>query len=127
MSLAVLLVLWLGFLAVLAIARPDTVTIRQMPRLLPDTIRLVRRLASDRSIPRSARLPVWALLAYLLCPIDLVPDFLPIVGYADDAVLTAIVLRRLVRQAGHSKVSAQWPGTPEGLATLRRLLRLDQS
>jgi uncharacterized membrane protein YkvA (DUF1232 family) len=126
-SLAVLVVLWLAFVAVLALARPDTVTLRQMPRLLPDTIRLVRRLASDRSIPRSARLPVWALLAYLACPIDLVPDFLPIVGYADDAVLTALVLRRLVRHAGHSKVSEQWPGTPEGLTTLRRLLRLEQS
>jgi uncharacterized membrane protein YkvA (DUF1232 family) len=124
-SLGVLVIVWLAFLAYLAIARPDTGTLGQMPRVLPDTIRLVRRLATDRSIRRSARLPVWALLAYLACPIDLVPDFLPVIGYADDAILTAVVLRRLVRSAGPAKVSEQWPGTPEGLTALRVMLRLD--
>jgi uncharacterized membrane protein YkvA (DUF1232 family) len=126
-SLGVLVIVWLGFLAYLAIARPDTGTLAQIPRVLPDTIRLVRRLASDRSIPRSARLPVWVLLAYLACPIDLVPDFLPVIGYADDAILTALVLRRLVRYAGPTKVAEQWPGTPEGLTALRAMLRLDST
>lgn len=126
-SLGVLVVLWLVFLAYLSIARPDTGTLKQMPRVLPDTIRLVRRLAADPSIPRSARWPVWGLLGYLAMPIDLVPDFLPVIGYADDAILTAIVLRRLVRHAGPEKVSTQWPGTPEGLTALRRMLRLDPS
>jgi uncharacterized membrane protein YkvA (DUF1232 family) len=122
---AVLAVLWVGFLVFVVMVRPDTATLRQMPRVLPDTIRLVRRLAVDRSIPRSARLPVWGLLAYLAMPIDLVPDFLPVIGLADDAILTAIVLRRLVRVAGPDKVSQHWPGTPDGLAALRALLRLD--
>jgi uncharacterized membrane protein YkvA (DUF1232 family) len=112
------------FLAYLAIARPDTGTLGEMPRVLPDTIRLVRRLAVDRNIPRRARLPVWVLLAYLACPIDLVPDFIPVIGYADDAILTALVLRRLVRYAGPATVADQWPGTPEGLTALRRMLRL---
>jgi uncharacterized membrane protein YkvA (DUF1232 family) len=120
-----MIVVWLAFLAYLAIARPDTGTLRELPRALPDTIRLVRRLALDRSIPRSARFPVWALLAYLACPIDLVPDFVPVIGYADDAILTALVLRRLVRRAGPEKVVEQWPGTPEGLTVLHRMLRLE--
>lgn len=126
-SLAVLVVLWVAFLVFLVVARPDTGTLRDLPRMLPDTIRLVSRLAKDRTIPRSARFAVGALAVYLALPIDLVPDFLPVIGYADDAILTAIVLRHLFRTAGHSKVAALWPGTPEGLAALQRLLKLDSS
>jgi len=124
-SVGVLVIVWLLFLAYLAIARPDTGTLGQMPRVLPDTVRLARRLAGDRSIPRSARWPVWLLLAYLALPIDIVPDFIPVIGYADDVIFSAVVLRRLVRYAGHDKVTEQWPGTPEGLVALRRMLRLD--
>ena len=124
-SLAVLVVLWVAFLAFLVIARPDTGTLRGLPRMLPDTVRLVRRLAGDRTIPRSARLPVWAVLAYLAMPIDLVPDFLPVIGYADDVILTAFVLRRLMRKAGPAKLVEHWTGTPEGLTVLRQMLRLE--
>jgi uncharacterized membrane protein YkvA (DUF1232 family) len=125
LSLAVLMVLWVAFLAFLVIARPDTGTLSGLPRMLPDTIRLVGRLARDRSIPRSARFPVWALLAYYAMPIDLVPDFLPVIGYADDAILTALVLRRLLRTTGPTKLAEVWPGTPEGLAALSRMLKLE--
>lgn len=106
----------------MVIARPNRDTLRQLPRLLPDTIRLIRGLAKDRTIPRSARLPVWGLLAYLATPVDLVPDFLPVIGYADDAILTAFVLRRLLRRAGPAKVFEHWPGDREALATLQRVL-----
>jgi uncharacterized membrane protein YkvA (DUF1232 family) len=126
-SLGVLVAVWLAFLAYLAIARPDSGTLRQMPRVLPDTVRLARRLAGDRSIPRSARIPVWALIGYLACPIDIVPDFVPVIGYADDVILVALVVRRLLRHAGASKVSEQWPGSPEGLTALCRMLGLPLS
>ena len=125
--MVVLIALWLVFLAFLVIARPDTGTLRGLPRMLPDTLRVIGRLARDRSIPRSARLPAWALLAYLAMPIDLVPDFLPVIGYADDAILTAFVLHRLLRKAGPTKLAEHWPGTPEGLATLSQMLRLESS
>ncbi|MDQ6854315.1 MAG: DUF1232 domain-containing protein [Actinomycetota bacterium] len=58
-------------------------------------------------------------------PIDLIPDFLPVVGYADDAILTALVLHRLLRTAGPTKLAEHWPGTPEGLATLTQMLHLE--
>jgi uncharacterized membrane protein YkvA (DUF1232 family) len=122
---AVLVGLWLLLLVGLAVARPDGTTLAGAVRLLPDTLRLVRRLATDRSIPRSARAPVWFLLAYLAMPIDLVPDVIPVLGYADDAVLVVLVLRRLVRRAGPEKLAEHWPGDAEGLASLRRLLRID--
>ena len=62
------------------------------------------------------------LLAYLASPIDLVPDFIPVVGYADDAIISYIVLRSVVRAAGPDVVANHWPGSPEGLTALRRLL-----
>lgn len=116
--------LWIVFALALVVARPESGTLRDAMRLLPDTLRLVRRLATDRSVPRSTRVLVWLLLGYLVLPIDLVPDFLPLIGYADDLILTALVLRHLVRQAGRETLEKRWPGTEEGLTTLRALLRL---
>jgi uncharacterized membrane protein YkvA (DUF1232 family) len=115
---------WLVFVLFVALAKPDDTTLRDALRLLPDIVRLVRRLVADREIPRRTRWLVWFLLGYLVLPIDLVPDFIPVLGYADDAVITSLVLRHVIRTAGIAKVAEHWPGTPDGLATLQRLLRL---
>jgi uncharacterized membrane protein YkvA (DUF1232 family) len=108
-------------IAALYAVRPDAATLGQTLRLLPDLLRLVRRLGADRSLPRGVRIRLWLLLAYLACPIDLVPDVLPVVGYADDAILVAAVLRSVVRAAGADRVAHHWPGDPAGLAAVRRL------
>src|SRR5215831_16578413 len=113
---------WLVFVAFVFVVRPDETSMRDAVRLLPDTVRLVRRLAADRSIPRRTRWVIALLLVYLASPIDLVPDFLPVIGYADDAVVTSFVLRYVIRRAGPDKLREHWPGTNEGLATLTRLL-----
>jgi uncharacterized membrane protein YkvA (DUF1232 family) len=105
----------------LYLVRPDQASLAQALRLLPDLLRLVRRLAADRTLPRGVRVRLWLLLAYLACPIDLVPDVLPVVGYADDAILVAAVLRSVVRAAGPERVADHWPGDPAGLAAVRRL------
>jgi len=102
----------------------DAATARQLLRLLPDVIRLVGRLAADRSLPRGVRLRLAMLLGYLVLPVDLVPDVIPVLGYADDAVITAIVLRSVVRRAGPEALRRHWPGTPEGLAAVARLAGL---
>ncbi len=115
------LLLWLGLLVLLWLRRPDDLTVREALRLLPDVLRLVRRLAADRSLPTGVRVRLWLLLGYLLSPVDLVPDVLPVVGYADDAVLVAWVLRSVVRRAGAAALERHWPGTPAGLAVVRRL------
>lgn len=115
---------WLLSVAFLFAVRPEGSSLREGARLLPDTLRLVRRLTTDRTIPRTARLPIWLLLVYLALPIDLVPDFLPVIGYADDVILTTFVLRRLIRRAGPETVWQHWSGSPDGLAALRRVLRL---
>jgi uncharacterized membrane protein YkvA (DUF1232 family) len=123
-ALAGLLLCWLVLMAVLWLTRPDELRARELLRLLPDVLRLVRRLAGDRTLPRGVRVRLWLLMAYLAMPIDLVPDFLPVLGHADDAIVVALVLRSVVRRAGAAAVERHWPGTPEGLAALRRASRL---
>jgi len=61
------------------------------------------------------------LLVYLLSPIDLVPDFLPVIGYADDVVIVALALRSVIKRAGPDAVRRHWPGTPEGLGLILKL------
>ena len=63
-------------------------------------------------------------MAYLALPIDLVPDFIPVLGYADDAIVVALVLRSVVRGAGPQALKRHWPGTPGRLAAVRRLAGL---
>jgi uncharacterized membrane protein YkvA (DUF1232 family) len=123
---ACLVVAWLAFVAFVFVVRPDEASLRDATRLLPDTLRLVRRLAADRMIPRRTRWLVWLLLVYLVSPLDLVPDFVPVIGLADDAIITAFVLRHVIRRAGPGKLQQHWPGSTDGLATLTRLLRLPQ-
>lgn len=118
------LVLWLLMLAVLWRAKPDNVTLREAVRLVPDLLRLLKRLAADPALPRGVRLRLVLLLGYLAMPIDLVPDFIPVLGYADDVVVVAIVLRSVVRAAGPESLERHWPGTPEGLRAVRTLCGL---
>ena len=75
-------VLWLALLVLLWAASRggDPITMREAVRLLPDVVRLLRRLASDPSLPRGVRIRLVLLLGYLLLPIDLVPDFIPVIG-----------------------------------------------
>ncbi|MDX6367220.1 MAG: hypothetical protein QOK30_2296 [Nocardioidaceae bacterium] len=103
---------------------PDRGRIRESLRLLPDVVRLLSRLARDETLPAGVRIRLWALLAYLALPIDLVPDFIPVVGYADDAILVAATLRSVARVAGTPALARHWPGTPQGLAAVRRLAGL---
>ena len=102
----------------------DPVRMREALRLLPDLVRLLRRLAADMSLPAGVRARVVLLGVYLALPIDLVPDFIPVVGYADDVVVVILVLRSVTRRAGPEALDRHWPGTPEGLRTLRTLAGL---
>ncbi len=116
-----LALVWALLVAALWLARPDQVRVGEALRLLPDLLRLLRRLAADPAVPRGARVRLWLTLAYLASPVDLVPDVVPVLGYADDAVVVALVLRSVVRRAGPAALERHWPGTPEGLAALRHL------
>jgi uncharacterized membrane protein YkvA (DUF1232 family) len=119
-----LVVTYVVLLGALLVARPKGNLLGETLRLLPDLLRLLRRLAADRGVPRAARMRLWLLLGYLAIPIDLVPDFVPVLGYADDAIVVSLVLRSVVRRAGAPVIRRHWPGTDHGLAALGRLTGL---
>lgn len=116
-----LVVAWLLLVGALWIAKPGELQLKDALRLLPDLLGLLRRLAADRTLPRGVRVRLWLLLGYLVLPVDLVPDFIPVLGYADDAVVVVLVLRSVVRRAGPRAIEQHWRGTPDGLAAVLRL------
>ena len=125
-ALAVLLayVLFLAGLVVYARHHPEILSLTDALRLGPDLLRLIRRLAVDRTLPRRTRIILGALVVYLVLPIDLVPDVLPVIGYADDVVLIALALRAVVRSAGQGALERHWPGSDGGLRAVRALAGL---
>jgi uncharacterized membrane protein YkvA (DUF1232 family) len=99
-------------------------------RLIPDCVRLFRRLLADRRVSRRRRLVLVCLVAYLLMPIDLVPDFIPVAGQLDDAIVVALALRVVLRGAGPELLAEHWPGpdaTRDVIARLAFGARADQS
>jgi uncharacterized membrane protein YkvA (DUF1232 family) len=100
---------------------PEAIGLCEALRLLPDVLRLLRRLTSDHNLPRGVRIRLILLIAYLASPIDLIPDFIPVLGYADDAIIVAIGLRSVIRHAGADAIEQHWPGSPEGLRIIQRL------
>ena len=122
-----LILAWAALVVALLAAKPRGPLLAEAMRLLPDLLRLLRRLAADRSMPRGIRVRLVLLMAYLAIPIDVIPDFIPVLGYADDAIIITLVLRGTVRRAGLDAVRAHWPGTDDGFAALCRLTGLTRA
>jgi uncharacterized membrane protein YkvA (DUF1232 family) len=115
-----LAVLWIAFIGAMLIFRPRT-DLREAARILPDLLLMLGAIAQDRSLPWTLRLRLWLLLFYLAVPIDLVPDVFPVIGWADDAILVAWVVRSVVRRSGTEALARNWRGTPDGLEVVKRL------
>ncbi len=94
---------------------------RALAGFIPDCLILVRRLLGDYRVPRRSKLLLAALIAYLAMPIDLVPDFIPVAGQLDDAIIVAFVLRHVLRAAGPDLLREHWPGPATSLNALTRL------
>jgi uncharacterized membrane protein YkvA (DUF1232 family) len=125
-----LIVVWLALVIVLLVQQHRagrSVDWRSVMRLVPDLVRLIKRLATDPAVPRGTRLWLVALLIYLALPIDLVPDIIPVIGFADDAIVTVIALRFAINHAGLAAVQRNWPGSADGLATVLALAGLGSS
>ena len=116
---AVVLVTWAVFVGWLyAVGRYSDA--RALAGFIPDCAVLVARLVRDPRVRRGDKLLLVALGGYLALPFDLVPDFVPVAGQLDDALVAALVLRRLVRSAGPELVREHWPGPPRSLELLLR-------
>ena len=114
------LVLYLALvLALLLLGRREDA--RAWAGFVPDCVVLFRRLLRDRRISRGRKLLLAALVGYLALPFDLVPDFIPVAGQLDDAIIVAFVLRAVLRGAGPGLVREHWPGPPASLAVMLRL------
>lgn len=94
---------------------------RALAGFVPDCVVLFRRLIGDRRVPRRRKLLLGALVAYLAVPFDLVPDFIPVAGQLDDAILVAVVLRSILRGHGPALVQEHWPGPRSSLRVVLRL------
>lgn len=114
------LLVYLSFVLVLLLAgrRQDA---RALAGFIPDCVLLFTRLARDGRVPRRHKLILGGLAAYLALPFDLVPDFIPVAGQLDDAILVALVLRTILRGTGRQLVVEHWPGPPSSLGFVLRL------
>jgi uncharacterized membrane protein YkvA (DUF1232 family) len=119
-ALAVVVVVYAGFVLALALLGRRT-DARALATFVPDCVVLVTRLARDSRVPRRRKLFLFALVGYLALPFDLVPDFIPIAGQLDDAIVVALVLRSFVRSGGEELIRELWPGPERSLALILRL------
>jgi uncharacterized membrane protein YkvA (DUF1232 family) len=119
-GLAATLVIYAVFVAGLLLAgrRGDA---RALATFIPDCLVLFRALVRDPRVPTRRKLLLAALLVYLAMPIDLVPDFIPIAGQLDDAIIVALALRSLVRSGGPELLREHWRGPARSLDVLLRL------
>jgi uncharacterized membrane protein YkvA (DUF1232 family) len=117
------LMLYAAFVAGLVLAgrRSDA---RAVAGFVPDCAVLFKRLAADPRVPRRQKVALVLTAAYLALPFDLVPDFIPVAGQLDDAVLVALVLRSVARAGGGELVREHWPGPSSSLSLVLRLAGL---
>lgn len=105
-------------LIVLAARLPDG-TLKDLAGFLPACATTVRRLRADPRVPRRAKLALGFALLWVISPIDLIPEFLPVIGPLDDIVVVALTLRYAARQVPRPVLLEAWPANP---ATIERLL-----
>src|SRR6185503_270471 len=117
-----LLLAWAAFVALLWLFRPRGVGLRALVDVVPEVLRLVRDLLGDRNVPRGPRLALLGLLLWLVSPIDLIPEFIPVLGQLDDVVVAVLVLRYVRRRLGEDELRRRWRGGPASFEVLLGVL-----
>jgi uncharacterized membrane protein YkvA (DUF1232 family) len=122
---AILLVLAIYLVLVVAlIISGRHVAAKELALLVPNLVLLFKDLLRDPAVPRGPKIALAIGVVWLISPIDLLPEFLPVLGPLDDAVVAALVLRYLVKRAGLDVVRAHWRGDPATLGTILRAARI---
>ncbi len=117
---------WAALLLLFWILRPKDVPIRDLLGLIPDVLRLLRSLIGDRSAPLDVRVVLVGLVAWILSPIDLIPEFIPVLGPLDDVVVAVVAMRYVRRRVGVEDLRRRWVGSPEGFGLLLRVIGSDR-
>lgn len=112
--------IWLvAIVALVAFGRRSTA--RELATLIPNLLVLFRGLLRDPRVSRGSKLWLWFAIVWLVSPIDLIPEFVPVAGPLDDAIVAALVLRHVLRRTDASVLSDHWRGDPSTLATILRI------
>jgi uncharacterized membrane protein YkvA (DUF1232 family) len=114
--------LWAAVLLIFIALRPKDIPARALLGVVPDTVRLIRSVVADRSAPADVRIVLVGLLAWILSPIDLIPEFIPVLGPLDDVIVAVVAMRYARRRLGVEDLRRRWTGTPEGFALLLRVI-----
>ena len=117
-----LVALWALLLVLFWALRPKGVPVRELLGLIPDVLRLLRSVIGDRSAPPDVRLVLVGLLAWIVSPIDLIPEFIPVLGPIDDVVVAVVAMRYVRRRVGVEDLRQRWTGTDDGFALLLRVI-----
>lgn len=120
LGLAASVVLWAAVVLILIVTGRRSAAVA-FAAFIPDCVILFKRLLADPRVPRHRKAVLGLAAAYLATPFDLVPDFIPVAGQLDDAILLAVVLRYVIRSGGPELLTELWPGPAESLAVLLRL------
>ena len=113
---------WILLLVVFWVLRPRGATLRDIMTVIPDLLRLLRSLIGDRSVPTDVRVVLVGLLAWIVSPIDLIPEFIPGIGPLDDVVVAIVALRYVRRRVGIDELRRRWTGTDDGFGLLVRVI-----
>jgi len=115
---------WAVLGMLLYLVRSPGQSVADLARVFPSALRLAAALYRDRTLPRSVRRRMRIALIYNLVPINIIPDFVPVIGLVDNVAVLAWALRSTVRIAGPAVVAGHWKGSQAALTALYRALRL---
>ena len=119
---AALVAVWVLLLALFWLLRPKDVPVREILRVVPDILRLLRALVTDGAVPLDARLVLVGLIAWIVSPIDLIPEFIPGLGPLADVIVAIVAMRYGRRRIGTDGIRARWRGSDDGLRLLVRVI-----
>jgi uncharacterized membrane protein YkvA (DUF1232 family) len=117
-----LAVLWIVLLLLFWVLRPKGTSVRELVAIVPDLVRMLRSIVGDPTAPMDVRLVLVGLLVWILSPIDLIPEFIPVLGPLDDVVVAIVALRYVRRRVGVDRMRALWPGSEDSFALLGRVV-----
>jgi len=117
-----LLLVWSLLLVVFWLLRPRDVSVRELLGVIPDVLRLLRSLIGDGSVPADVRIVLVGLIAWIISPIDLIPEFIPGLGPLDDVIVAIVAMRYVRRRVGLEALRDRWVGSEDGFALLSRVI-----